>query len=92
MKHVVVLAPGDDVELHWQQPGLVSTISEALTRPRATSSLDIGDQIRLSVELLKDFYEHPRHRTIRVIVARIVPEPDGTATVWLTAADRQDLE
>lgn len=53
--------------------------------------LEIGDRIRLSVALLKDFYKCPRHQTVLVTIARIVREPDGTATLWLTAADRQDL-
>jgi hypothetical protein len=33
MRHTVVLGVGDDVELHWQQPGLALTISEILTGP-----------------------------------------------------------
>jgi hypothetical protein len=90
MKRIVVLAPGDDVELHWQQPDFASTISEALVGPRGHESVGVGDRIRLSTELLRDFYERPRHRTVLVTIARIVRELDDTVTIWLTAADRQE--
>jgi hypothetical protein len=33
MRHVVVLATGDDVELHWQQEAFQPTVSEVLTQP-----------------------------------------------------------
>lgn len=34
MKHVLVLAPGDTVELHWQRPAMQPTICERLDGPR----------------------------------------------------------
>ncbi len=58
---------------------------------QAPDAIAVGDRIRLSVELLRDMYEHPRHRTLLVEVAHLIREHDGTVTVWLRAADRQDL-
>lgn len=34
MRHVLVLAPGDEVELHWQQMGLRATVTEILKGPQ----------------------------------------------------------
>ncbi len=90
MIHVLVLAPGDGVELHWQQPDYQPTRSELLTHPRDAYVVGVGDRMRFSVEILKDFYERPHHRTPIVEVARISREDDGTVMVWLRAADRQE--
>lgn len=47
-------------------------------------TINIGDRIVFSVELLKDFQSLPGERSLPCYVENISTDPDGTKVMWMT--------
>jgi hypothetical protein len=55
-------------------------------------SVNVGDTIRFSVALLKDFYDQPDHVTVVVRVREVRTEADGSKLLVLERYDLQPCE